>query len=338
MALVLLLIVGCTIGVGVRYSILHTKKHNNSNNHMAIYVPNDNGEGFQLSNYQKIPAGYRLNVEETNAHCSDGLTASWDDTTKTVSINATKSGGCNLYLEEEPNKIVRCIDSNGDDMTCPQTLEIGQRIAIGDEVFRFIRYTSTSSNLNECGGETGTSTPCGDATNGNIRALAEYNLYVGHIYNSSGTKTGDIATSDAKYGRQDSTARGLVSGADRIGTTEFSSASVKGTKYSSYTGSIVEDYVEEYVQYLSDEYDATVSGGLITKAELESLGCDGTNNYTCSSSTYPWVYTTSYWSGSPFFTNDVWGVSSNADFDNNYYLNGYNYGVRPVITISASDI
>ena len=140
MVLVLLLIVGCIIGVGVRYSILHTKKHNNSNNHMAIYVPNDNGEGFQLSNLQKIPKGYGLNVEETNAHCSDGLTASWDDTTKTVSINATKSGGCNLYLEEEP-KIVRCIDSNGNDMDCPQTLEIGQRIAIGDEVFRFIKYT-----------------------------------------------------------------------------------------------------------------------------------------------------------------------------------------------------
>ena len=237
-----------------------------------------------------------------------------------------------------PYKAIRCIDSNGDDMTCPETLEVGQRIAIGDEVFRFIRYTSTSGSLNECGGETGDSTACADATNGDIRAIAEYNLYVGHIYNSSGTKTGDIATSDAKYGRQDSTARGLVSGADRIGTTEFSSASVKGTKYSSYTGSIVEDYVEEYVQYLSDEYGATVSGGLITKAELESLGCDGTNNYTCSSSTYPWVYTTSYWSGSPFFTNDVWGVNSNADFDNNYYLNGYNYGVRPVITISASDI
>ena len=276
-----------------------------------------------------------------NATCSNGGTATWNSSS--WSLDTSGVSGKDLCIANfkkgyTPPKAARCIDSNGDDMTCPQTLEIGQRIAIGDEVFRFIRYTSTSGNLNECGGETGDSTACADATNGDIRAIAEYNLYVGHIYNSSGTKTGDIATSDAKYGRQDSTARGLVSGADRIGTTEFSSASVKGTKYSSYTGSIVEDYVEEYVQYLSDEYDATVSGGLITKAELESLGCDGTNNYTCSSSTYPWVYTTSYWSGSPFFTNDVWGVNSNADFDNNYYLNGYNYGVRPVITISASDI
>ena len=230
----------------------------------------------------------------------------------------------------------KCIDSNGNEMTCPQTLEVGQRIAIGDEVFRFIRYTSTSSNLNECGGETGTSTACGDATNGDIRALAEYNLYVGHIYNSSGTKTGDIATTDTKYGKQDSTARGWVSGADRIGTTEFSSASVKGTNYSSYSGSIVEDYVEEYVQYLSDEYDATVSGGLITKYEIMSL-CNLTGRGTCAN-TNPWVYTTSYWSGSPGTSNYVWLVYSDAHFNGYTYDKDSNFGVRPVITISASDI
>ena len=106
MALVLLLIVGCIIGVGVRYSILHTKKYNNSNNHMAIYVPNDNGEGFQLSNYQKIPEGYKLNVEETNAHCSSGITVSWDNNTRTISMTATSGGGCNLYLEEEEDSLI----------------------------------------------------------------------------------------------------------------------------------------------------------------------------------------------------------------------------------------
>ena len=341
MVLVLLLIVGCIIGVGVRYSILHTKKHNNSNNHMAIYVPNDNGEGFQLSNLQKIPKGYRLNVEETNAHCSDGLTASWDDTTKTVSINATKSGGCNLYLEEEP-KIVRCIDSNGNDMDCPQTLEIGQRIAIGDEVFRFIRYTSTSGNLNECGGETGTSTPCGDTTDGDIRALAEYNLYVGHIYTSISAYT-EISKSDINYGKQNSTAIGYpINGSYPVyGTTAFSSKSVKGTNYSSYTGSILEDYVEEYVQYLSDTYDATVSGSLITYAELTNaslFNCPETRSCptTVNGKDTSWIYTTTYWTGSPSSTSIVWIVNSDSIFNTNVY-NGDGFdGVRPVITIPAS--
>ena len=238
----------------------------------------------------------------------------------------------------EKASFIKCIDSNGNDMTCPQTLEVGQRIAIGDEVFRFIRYTSTSGNLNECGGETGTSTACADATNGDIRALAEYNLYVGRIYTSSSTYT-DItkASNPNEYGKQNSTAIGYPGDESypRIGTTPFSSDSVKGTNYSSYTGSIVEDYVEEYVQYLSDEYDATVSGGLITKAELESLGCSSSS---CSSSTYPWIYTTSYWSGSPLATSYVWIVTSDASFRSNIYRNDYNFGVRPVITISASDI
>ena len=168
-------------------------------------------------------------------------------------------------------------------------------------------------------------------------------MYVGHIYDYDSdsddiTKTGDIATTDTKYGKQDSTARGWVDGASYFnGTTEFSSESVKGTQYTSYSGSIVEDYVEEYVQYLSDEYDATVSGGLITKAELESLGCDGTNE-TCSSSSYPWVYTTSYWSGSPYSASSVWSVYSVGDFSWDDYSFALDYGVRPVITISASDI
>ena len=161
-------------------------------------------------------------------------------------------------------------------------------------------------------------------------------MYVGHIYDSNYNKTGDIATTDTKYGKQDSTARGWVDGASYFnGTTEFSSDSTKGINYSSYTGSIVEDYVEEYVQYLSDEYDATVSGGLITKAELENLGCSS-SSYSCSSSSYPWIYTTSYWTGSPVDSNNVWRVDSNGFFSGGIYSAANNRGVRPFITISAS--
>ena len=333
MALVLLLIVGCIIGVGVRYSILHTKKNNTSNNHMAIYVPNDNGEGFQLSNLQKIPKGYKLNVEETNAHCSDGLTASWDDTTKTVSINATKSGGCNLYLEKEI-----CHWENNKFVDCPSTFSIGDRIAIGDQVFIFIRYTSTTDQYNECGGETGTSTACADSTNGDIRMIAEYNLYRGNIADgNSWAVTGTISSSAEGYGLQSSSALGYKDGDSTFnGTTAFSSDEQKGTNYSTYSGSIIEEYVEDYVDYLNTTYGITVSGDLITKAELEYLGCDGTNNYTCSSAP-SWIYTTSFWSGSPNYTDHVWYVDSNAYFGAYFYYDtGGLLGVRPVITISES--
>ena len=256
------------------------------------------------------------------------------DQTSDLNANFYTEFDIQEYVYESP---IKCLDGSGNEISCPATFSVGDRIAIGDEVFRFIRYTSTSNKLNECGGETGTSTACGDATDGDIRALAEYNLYVGHIYDSNYNKTGDIATTDTKYGKQDSTARGWVDGASYFnGTTEFSSASVKGTQYTSYRGSIVEDYVEEYVQYLSDEYDATVSGGLITKYEIMSL-CNLTGSGTCAN-TNPWVYTTSYWTGSPNATDDVWLVGSDASFDRRYCFNDAFYGVRPFITISASDI
>ena len=256
-------------------------------------------------------------------------------------VDQTADLSANFYTEfdiKEYVNPVRCLNSSGTEIACPSTFSIGDRIAIGDEVFRFIRYTSTSGNLNECGGETGTSTPCADATNGDIRALAEYNLYVGRHYTDSSTYTEITKASNPnEYGKQNSSAKGYVSsGYPYIGTTPFSSASVKGTKYSSYTGSIVEDYVEEYVQYLSDEYDATVSGGLITKYEIMSL-CNLTGYGTCAN-TNPWVYTTSYWSGSPNNTSSVWRVASNGSFDNHHCSSAHLYGVRPVITISPSDI
>ena len=84
--------------------------------------------------------------------------------------------------------------------------------------------------------------------------------------------------------------------------------------------------------------DAT--GSLLTYSQAENLGCSGSST-TCSSAP-SWVYSTSYWTGSASDADDVWGavwlVSSFGGF---YYSNyGYDnyYGVRPVITISTSEI
>lgn len=99
---VLLLIVGVVIGVRYRYDTLNKE----SKHKMAIYVPNSSGSGYELLNSQSIPDGYKLDVEKTNEHCDDGITVSWDDNTKTVSLNATKSGGCDFYLEEENDPLI----------------------------------------------------------------------------------------------------------------------------------------------------------------------------------------------------------------------------------------
>ena len=190
--------------------------------------------------------------------------------------------------------------------------EVGSEVCIGEECFYVIYSDETT-----------------------VTMLAKYNLYVGGEYNSSWTAYGNEAT-----GKQDSTMLGYVSGQSiRNGTTAFSSPTQKGTNYSDYSGSIVEGYVNNYKTILEEDYGVdVVEARLITKDELTSdeIGCSDTN-YTCKRSAYPWIYSTSYWSGSAFNASNVWIVFSNGDFYDIDYSNGRSFGVRPVIIISKSN-
>ncbi len=169
----------------------------------------------------------------------------------------------------------------------------------------------------------------------NVKLLSMYNLYVGGEYNSVWTAYGAEAT-----GKQDSTMLGYVSGQSiSNGTTAFSSDTQKGTNDSDYSGSIVEGYVNNYKTILESNYGVdVVEARLITKDELtsEEIGCSDTDN-TCTGSAYPWIYSTSYWSGSAFSTIGVWYVDSSGDFFSSNSSYGRNYGVRPVIIISKSN-
>ena len=190
--------------------------------------------------------------------------------------------------------------------------EVGSEVCIGEECFYVIYSDETT-----------------------VTMLAKYNLYVGGEYNSSWTAYGNEAT-----GKQDSTMLGYVSGQSiRNGTTAFSSPTLKGSNYSDYSGSIVEGYVNNYKTILEEDYGVdVVEARLITKDELTSdeIGCSDTN-YTCKRSAYPWIYSTSYWSGSAFNASNVWIVFSNGDFYDIDYSNGRSFGVRPVIIISKSN-
>ena len=168
----------------------------------------------------------------------------------------------------------------------------------------------------------------------NIKALAQYNLYVGGSYDGTNwTEYGEEAT-----GIQDSSMLGYISGQSlRKGTTAFSSDEQKGTNYSDYSGSIVEEYVNTYKTKL-EEFGATIdSASLITKEELESLGCFE-ESYSCSSA-LAFVFTTSYWTISTTDNpNVIWSVGSSGSFNIKNYIRTDNFGVRPVITISATEL
>ena len=215
-----------------------------------------------------------------------------------LTLEYTQSDGTGTTVN---NNGVQVVSANGNINT------IGTVVTIGDQQF----YTIGTE---------------GD----NVKLLSMYNLYVGGVYNSGWTAYGSEAT-----GKQDSTMLGYVSGQSiRNGTTAFSKTGA------TYEGSIVEGYVNNYKTILEEDYGVdVVEARLITKDELTSdeIGCSATD-YTCTGSAYPWIYSTSYWSGSAYDTDLVWRVKSDGYFSSYlYYLNDGNFGVRPVIIISKSN-
>lgn len=106
-------------------------------------------------------------------------------------------------------------------------------------------------------------------------------------------------------GIQDSSMTGYISDSNfRRETTIFSSSSQKGENYSDYIGSVVEGYVNSYMNYLNDFGISVVEARLISNSDLEKLGCFASQK-SCTSSIYSWVYSTSYWTGTSEVTSSI---------------------------------
>ena len=95
--------------------------------------------------------------------------------------------------------------------------------------------------------------------------------------------------------------------------------------------------VQNYKTYLKNTLGKTsIDARLITYEELTSLGCS-TSNYSCKSAP-SWVYNTSYWTASADNYIGVWYVDSYGIVGSGNFANSGYRGLRPVITISKSDI
>ena len=170
----------------------------------------------------------------------------------------------------------------------------------------------------------------------NVKLLSMYNLYVGGEYNVDTkiwTAYGEEAT-----GKQDENMLGFKPRISlRKGTTGFSSDEQKGENYSSYTGSIVEKYVNNYKTLLENNYGIVVlEARLITYSELTNTETFACEEYDYCSKKYPWIYLTSYWTGSAQNATGVWRIDTHGRFDCNDYKSDYYLGVRPVIIVAKS--
>ena len=175
----------------------------------------------------------------------------------------------------------------------------------------------------------------------NVKLLSMYNLHVGNSMDSKW----NVTPLSSPTGKQDSTAKGYdwdaVNETEKfpfIGTTPFSSDTQKGTNYSDYSGSIVEGYVNNYKTILELDYGVdVVEARLITKDELidsETFAC--VEQGYCSER-YPWIYSTSYWTGGVYTSGLIWKIANDGSFGIISYIINNRFGVRPVIIISKSN-
>ena len=160
----------------------------------------------------------------------------------------------------------------------------------------------------------------------NVKLLSMYNLYVGGETPGVGFEMyGDEAT-----GMQDENMRGYVSGQSmRKGVTFFS-------EY--YSGSIVEEYVNNYKNLLESNFDVNVlEARLITYEEVVSNETFSCIEYDSCSNKYPWLYYTSYWTMPQAGDYVGWAISSEGKLTTYLYSDSDDWpyvGVRPVIVIS----
>ena len=165
------------------------------------------------------------------------------------------------------------------------------------------------------------------------KALAEWNLKVGNIYNNNSNTA--IATNSDGYGLQNSEMRGYVSSGQPFnGVLAFSNSwyfkdtfanypvDKDGKSYIYDSNSNLYTYVNKYKELLGNT-DKVSEVGLASYADINALWSN--------KSKYPWLCNTSFWLGSAYSSsnNNVWNVKTDGNFNNNNYNNDNNRGVRP---------
>lgn len=161
---------------------------------------------------------------------------------------------------------------------------------------------------------------------GNVILLSMYNLRVGNIIDENG----NIISLTNQTGIQSSDIKGYVEGkSSAIGVVSYSDVD------NFYTTSLVKTFVSNYETYLENMGVSIAKTRLISKGELESLGCVGLE-FSCSGAP-EWVYSSSYWGFSGSVSDDIWSVKSNKEFKPIPISDNSTFGVRPVIEISESE-
>ena len=174
-------------------------------------------------------------------------------------------------------------------------------------------------------------------TDTDVTLFAKYNLRLGSYQSSKDAEFLEIAD---QTGLQDEICKGALNSLSDGAifpincVIEFANDTKKGTNYNDYEGSLVEEKVLNYKNYLESYVDVN-EARLITLDELKDLGCSSTN--MCQDSSYEWMKSTSFWTNIKKGTNELYAVYSILPFSTSFSYSYPLFGVRPVIVVSKSN-
>ena len=199
-----------------------------------------------------------------------------------------------------------------------------------------------------------------------VTALAKYNLYINDIiiFNADGEveSTTPISKTIESYGLQNSSAKGIVITEDSfepqiVGTDIFQKNDNKLyrtywtdtnsnllSKYgSSYPADVFDsnsnlyEPLKNYENYIRNTLKKTsVSATLLSYNQAVNLGC---NKDTSSCSSAPvWLHSTSYWTITANNSSSIYSIMANGEFNDTSFYVDSSFGLRPVITISKSEL
>lgn len=276
--------------------------------YFSYIVQYESGEAVTVKQLVGRESFVRLKVRVE--YRNDLIASDLPSSTETLKLGFTVN-----YIQSDNSSVV--VPNNGRNtmyIASGSIYEQGSKICIGDECF--IVYKND--------GET-------------VYLLAEFNLYVGSKYdNGTIYEYGDEAT-----GLQHSSMLGWISSDPSIrnGLITYSDSNYwSGSgNYPTYVfdeKSNLYTHVEKYKEYLLSQYSKITNVRLITYEELLDLKCI-VSSRTCKASP-SWVYSSTYWTGSAYNDNSMYGVDSNAAFSGKDYTYARGSGIRPVIEIPVS--
>jgi len=269
----------------------------------------ENGES--ISTKQTLKKGtstpIKVRVEYRKDIVASDLPSSSTELSLKLTLVYVQSDGTGNEITNNGVQLVSVVSGDG--------TQVGDEVCIKEECF-YVMYSDDTT----------------------VTMLAKYNLYVGNECTSSSSSS-CAAYGDEATGKQNSSMLGYLAGESiRKGTTKFSNTNYWSSTVSSYpayvydSNSTLYSYVENYKTYLSTLGVTPTEARLITKEELETLGCSG-SSHSCSGAP-SWVYATAYWLGSAESSYNGLSVNGFGNISSNIYIDNSSFGCRPVITIS----